>query len=62
VIEVARGADVLVVARDGSADAGPKSLGRAGRFIVDHAPCPVLLVPGTPGPPGAPPSLPSGAR
>jgi nucleotide-binding universal stress UspA family protein len=69
VIEAARGADVLIVARDGSGDTGPRSLGRAGRFVLDHAPCPVLLVPGTdgpPGPPGAPPpglpSSPDGPR
>jgi nucleotide-binding universal stress UspA family protein len=41
----AAGADLLVVVRDGDPDrVGPRSLGRAGRFIVDHAPCPVLLV------------------
>src|SRR6516225_4315835 len=38
-------ADLLVVARDGDrARLGPKSLGRATRFVVDHAACPVLLV------------------
>ena len=42
-------ADLLIVARDGDrARLGPKSLGRATRFVVDHAACPVLLVwPGT---------------
>jgi hypothetical protein len=35
----------LVVARDGDRSRlGPHSLGHATRFIVDHAPCPVLLV------------------
>lgn len=43
-------AGLLVVARDGDqARLGPKSLGKATRFVVDHAPCPVLLVwPGSP--------------
>ena len=41
----ADGADLLVLARDGDRSRlGPKSLGRASRFVVDHAPCPVLLV------------------
>jgi nucleotide-binding universal stress UspA family protein len=38
-------ADLLVVARDGDrARLGPRSLGPATRFVVDHAPCDVLLV------------------
>ena len=38
-------ADVLVVARDGERHhPGPRSLGRQTRFVVDHAPCQVLLV------------------
>ncbi|MFL6119561.1 universal stress protein, partial [Actinophytocola sp.] len=45
VVAAAEDADVLVVARDGDRTRlGPKSLGPAGRFVVDHAPCPVLLV------------------
>jgi nucleotide-binding universal stress UspA family protein len=45
VVAAAEGADLLVVARDGDrARLGPHSLGRAGRFVVDHAPCPVLLI------------------
>ncbi|MET7598066.1 universal stress protein [Streptomyces sp. NPDC004082] len=45
VVEAARGAGLLVLARDGDrARLGPHSLGPAGRFVVDHAPCPVLLV------------------
>jgi nucleotide-binding universal stress UspA family protein len=37
--------DLLVVARDGDRSRlGPKSLGPPTRFVVDHAPCPVLLV------------------
>lgn len=42
---VAEAVDVLVVARDGDhSRLGPKSLGHATRFVVDHAPCAVLLV------------------
>ncbi len=45
VVAAAEGADLLVLARDGDdTRLGPKSLGPASRFIVDHAPCPVLLV------------------
>jgi nucleotide-binding universal stress UspA family protein len=45
VIAAADGADLLVLARDGDrARLGPRSLGPASRFVVDHAPCPVLLV------------------
>ena len=42
--------DLLIVARDGDRERlGPKSLGKATRFVVDHAACPVLLVwPGSP--------------
>lgn len=64
---VADGVDVLVVARDGDhSRLGPRSLGHATRFVVDHAPCAVLLVwpdetPGIesiPDPKGPPPSHP----
>jgi nucleotide-binding universal stress UspA family protein len=45
VVAAAQGADVLVLARDGDrSHAGPHSLGPAARFVVDHAPCAVLLV------------------
>ncbi|MFE9098785.1 universal stress protein [Streptomyces sp. NPDC007264] len=45
VVAAADGADLLILARDGDrSHLGPKSLGPAGRFVVDHAPCPVLLV------------------
>ena len=45
VVSAASGADLLIVARDGDRSRlGPKSLGPATRFVVDHAPCPVLLV------------------
>ena len=44
VTEAARDADVLVLVRDGrGADPGPHSIGHATRFILDHAPCTVLL-------------------
>jgi nucleotide-binding universal stress UspA family protein len=45
VVAAAEGAELLVVARDGDRTRlGPHSLGPASRFVVDHAPCPVLLV------------------
>jgi nucleotide-binding universal stress UspA family protein len=49
VVSAAAGADLLIVARDGDQSRlGPKSLGKEVRFVVDHAPCPVLLIwPGT---------------
>jgi nucleotide-binding universal stress UspA family protein len=43
VVAAARDAALLVLGRQG-AEAGPRSLGKAARFVVDHAPCPVLLV------------------
>jgi nucleotide-binding universal stress UspA family protein len=53
VVSAAEGAELLILARDGDLGRlGPKSLGRATRFIVDHAPCPVLLVW-----PASPPSI-----
>jgi nucleotide-binding universal stress UspA family protein len=58
VVTAAADADLLIVARDGDQSRlGPKSLGKETRFVVDHAPCPVLLVwPGTaPGLATAPP-------
>ncbi|MEE1767230.1 universal stress protein [Streptomyces sp. JV185] len=45
VMTAAEGADLLILARDGDrTHVGPRSLGPAARFIVDHASCPVLLV------------------
>ena len=45
VVAAADGADLLILARDGDhTHLGPHSLGPPSRFIVDHAPCPVLLV------------------
>ncbi|MFJ5060012.1 universal stress protein [Streptomyces sp. JHA19] len=61
VVAAAEGADLLVLARDGDRSRlGPHSLGPASRFVVDHAPCPLLLVWPEPAPglatmPGAPP-------
>ncbi|MHC8504284.1 universal stress protein [Pseudonocardia artemisiae] len=45
VVKAADGADLLICARDGDRSRlGPRSLGPDTRFVVDHAPCPVLLV------------------
>jgi nucleotide-binding universal stress UspA family protein len=45
VVAAAVEADLLVLARDGDdRQLGPSSLGPQARFVVDHAPCPVLLV------------------
>jgi nucleotide-binding universal stress UspA family protein len=45
VVAAAEGADLLVCARDGDrSHPGPHSLGPPTRFVVDHAPCQVLLV------------------
>ncbi|MET7480373.1 universal stress protein [Streptomyces sp. NPDC005648] len=45
VVRAAEDAELLILARDGDRGrVGPKSLGPASRFVVDHAPCPVLLV------------------
>lgn len=45
VVAAAEAADILVLARDGDREQlGPRSLGPAVRFAVDHAPCRVLLV------------------
>ena len=66
VVAAADGADLLILARDGDRTRlGPRSLSPATRFVVDHAPCPVLLVwpettPGIatiPPPPPGPPRL-----
>ena len=66
VVQAARGADLLILARQG-AEAGPRSLGKAARFVVDHAACPVLLVwpgaaPEGPLPPPPPPGRPKPPR
>ena len=52
VVAACAGADLLICARDGDDERlGPKSLGKHARFVVDHAPCRVLLV-WPDGPPG----------
>lgn len=51
VVQACDGADLLVLARDGELRLGPKSLGPHARFVVDHAPCAVILV-WTEDPPG----------
>lgn len=45
VVAAAEGADLLICARDGDRSRlGPHSLAPPTRFVVDHAPCQVLLV------------------
>jgi nucleotide-binding universal stress UspA family protein len=45
VVAASAQADLLILARDGDRTRlGPKSLGKATRFVVDRAACPVLLV------------------
>jgi nucleotide-binding universal stress UspA family protein len=52
VVRAAEGAELLICARDGAADRlGPRSLAPPTRFVVDHAPCPVLLIWPGPAPP-----------
>src|SRR5487761_314466 len=47
-VAAADGADLLILARDGDRTRlGPKSLGPASRFVVDHAPCPVACLAAT---------------
>ena len=65
VVAAAEGASLLICARDGDRSRlGPRSLGPATRFVVDHVPCPVLLVwPGeAPGVDSIPPPPPPGAE
>jgi nucleotide-binding universal stress UspA family protein len=65
VVQAAAGADLLVCARDGDRGRlGPRSLGPATRFVVDHASCPVLLVWPGPAPDVGtlPPPPPAGGR
>ena len=45
VVAATDGMDVLILARDGDRKhLGPRSLGPAARFVVDHAACQVLLI------------------
>ena len=66
VVTACADADLLVLGRDGDhARLGPRSLGRATRFVLDHAPCRVLLVwpdepPGLATLPAPPPPPPDG--
>lgn len=43
-LEACANADLLVLARDGEPRLGPASIGPHTRFVLDHAPCQVLLV------------------
>ncbi len=72
VVSASDGAALLIMARDGDhTRLGPRSLGPASRFVLDHAPCRVLLVwpdeppgiatiPPHPGPPHGGPHGPHG--
>jgi nucleotide-binding universal stress UspA family protein len=44
VVQACANADLLVLARDGKPGLEPKSIGHYSRFVLDHAPCQVLLV------------------
>jgi nucleotide-binding universal stress UspA family protein len=45
VVAAAERIDILILARDGDRDRlGPRSLGAATRFVIDHARCQVLLI------------------
>lgn len=45
VVKAAAGADLLLCARDGDRTRlGPHTLAPPTRYVVDHAPCPVLLI------------------
>jgi nucleotide-binding universal stress UspA family protein len=58
VVAAAAGMDLLVLTRDGVEDdrqLGPHGLGPQARYVVDHAPCPVLLVRLAPAPASGPP-------
>jgi hypothetical protein len=56
VFELAKDHDVLVVARDGR-HIGPHSIGHDQRWVIDHAPCTVIVAwpEGAPDPSEAPP-------
>jgi nucleotide-binding universal stress UspA family protein len=65
VIAASETMDILVLARDGDRERlGPHSLGPAARFVVDHAPCRVLLIwpDVAPAMETIPPAPPPGAR
>jgi len=51
VVDAAADFDLLILSRMNT-ERGPHSFGRAARFVVDHAPCAILVLwPGTGGPP-----------
>jgi nucleotide-binding universal stress UspA family protein len=71
VIAAAEDMDILILARDGDRQhLGPRSIGPAARFVIDHAPCRVLLIwpdlapslTTIPPPPGKPPPPPTQPR
>lgn len=43
-LEACATTDLLVLARDGEPRSGPASIGPRARFVLDHAPCQVLLL------------------
>ncbi|MFE6620757.1 universal stress protein [Streptomyces sp. NPDC008086] len=52
VIDATADADLLILSRDGDRTRlGPHTLAPPSRFVVDHAPCPLLLVWPEPAPP-----------
>lgn len=45
VVAASEDMDILILARDGDrGHLGPRSIGPASRFVLDHAPCRVLLI------------------
>jgi hypothetical protein len=45
VIAAAEGAELLVLARDGDPSRlGPHSISPVSRYVIDHAPCPILRI------------------
>ncbi|HLI60868.1 MAG TPA: hypothetical protein VKV21_14500 [Solirubrobacteraceae bacterium] len=44
VVAACTDSDLLLLARDGGDRVGPRSLGPRTRYVVDHAPCAVLLI------------------
>jgi nucleotide-binding universal stress UspA family protein len=45
VVRAVEDAELLICARDGDRDRlGPRSLGHTTRFVIEHAPCPILVV------------------
>jgi nucleotide-binding universal stress UspA family protein len=43
-VAVSAGLVVVRASRHAHREPGPRSVGRTARFVVDHAPCPVLLI------------------